>query len=65
MKRSVYLRRGVRVQSGKRTSVVSLQLGFDADFTVLDRDLFQVEDEEIVDAKVVMTVVAGEVMYRG
>jgi len=42
-----------------------LAVGFDADFTVLDRDLFTVDVEEIVDADVVMTVVAGEVMYRG
>ena len=32
-----------------------------ADFTVLNRDLFTIEDEEILDAKVVMTVVAGEI----
>ena len=38
--------------------------GFDADFTVLDRDLFTVEDEEILDAKVVMTVVDGDVMFQ-
>ena len=42
-----------------------LAVGFDADFTVLDRDLFEVADEEILGAEVVMTVVAGEVMYRG
>ncbi|KXH80850.1 amidohydrolase [Sporosarcina sp. HYO08] len=37
--------------------------GFDADFTVLDRDLFTVPAEEIVEAEVVMTVVAGDVVY--
>jgi predicted amidohydrolase YtcJ len=49
---------------GKADVRGKLAVGFDADFTVLDRDLFQVEDEELVDANVVMTVVAGEVMFR-
>lgn len=38
--------------------------GYDADFTVLDRDLFHGPPEQILEAKVEMTVVAGEVMYR-
>ncbi|CAM3271196.1 amidohydrolase [Filibacter tadaridae] len=42
-----------------------LAAGYDADFTVLDRDLFQVEDEEMLAATVVMTVIAGEVQYSG
>ena len=50
---------------GKADVRGKLAPGFDADFTVLDKDLFRVEDEEIVNANVVMTVIAGEVMYRG
>lgn len=50
---------------GKADVRGKLAVGFDADFTVLDKDLFVVDVEEIVDAGVVMTVVAGEVMYRG
>jgi len=50
---------------GKADVRGKLAVGFDADFTVLDRDLFAVGVEEIVGASVVMTVVAGEVMYRG
>ena len=50
---------------GKEDARGKLALGFDADFTVLDRDLFEVADEEIVSAEVVMTVIAGEVMYEG
>ncbi|MDN5709644.1 MAG: amidohydrolase [Planococcus sp. (in: firmicutes)] len=38
--------------------------GFDADFTVFDRDLFEGPDEQLLDAEVEMTVVAGEVMYE-
>lgn len=50
---------------GKADVRGKLAVGFDADFTVLDRDLFDIDVEEIVDASIVMTVVAGEVMYRG
>lgn len=39
--------------------------GFDADFTILDRDLLTVDSEDILKAKTVMTVVAGEIMYKG
>lgn len=38
--------------------------GYDADFTVLDRDLFKGEPEQFLEAQVAMTIVAGEVMYR-
>ncbi|WP_432353356.1 amidohydrolase [Sporosarcina sp. A2] len=39
--------------------------GFDADFTILDRDLLTVDSEDMLKAKTVMTVVAGEIMYKG
>lgn len=41
--------------------------GFDADFTVLDREIFApgTPGAEILKAKVVMTVVGGEIVYRG
>ncbi len=41
--------------------------GFDADFTVLDREIFApgTPAAEILKAKVVMTVVGGEIVYRG
>lgn len=48
---------------GKVSSRGKVAVGFDADFTVLNKDLFKVDVEEIVEAKVEMTVVAGEVMY--
>ncbi|MER2088155.1 MAG: amidohydrolase [Sporosarcina sp.] len=50
---------------GKADVRGKLAVGFDADFTVLDKDLFRVEDEEILHTKVVMTVVSGEVMFEG
>lgn len=49
---------------GKSDCRGKLAVGCDADFTVLDRDLFQVDAEEIVSARVKMTVVGGEVMYK-
>ncbi|MDW0116802.1 amidohydrolase [Sporosarcina thermotolerans] len=49
---------------GKADSRGKLSVGFDADFTVLDKDLFEVDEEKILDTAVVMTVVAGDVMYR-
>lgn len=49
---------------GKEKERGKLALGFDADFTVLDRDLFTVPVEGIVEANVVMTVVAGDIMYE-
>jgi hypothetical protein len=41
--------------------------GFDADFTVLDRDVFAPGSPagEILKARVVMTVVGGEIVYQG
>lgn len=55
---------GSAASLGKENSRGKLAVGYDADFTILDRDLFTVEEEEILQAKVVMTVVAGEVMYN-
>jgi predicted amidohydrolase YtcJ len=44
-----------------------IEPGFDADFTVLDREIFApgTPAGEILNAKVVMTVVGGEIVYRG
>jgi predicted amidohydrolase YtcJ len=43
-----------------------IEPGFDADFTVLDREIFApgTPAAEILKAKVVMTVVGGEIVYR-
>ncbi|MBB4825229.1 putative amidohydrolase YtcJ [Sporosarcina luteola] len=49
---------------GKLDSRGKLAAGFDADFTVLNSDLFSVPTEEIPKAKVVMTVVAGDIVYK-
>ena len=41
----------------------SIEVGKYADFTVLDRDIMTIEEEEILDTKVVKTIIAGEVLY--
>ncbi|MBW3535160.1 MAG: amidohydrolase family protein, partial [Gemmatimonadetes bacterium] len=43
----------------------SLTPGKYADITVLDRDILTVPEEEIPDTRVVMTIVGGEIRYRG
>lgn len=43
----------------------SIEVGKLADFTVFDRDLLAVEEREILDAEVVMTIVGGKITYRG
>lgn len=37
---------------------------YDADFTVFDRDLFDGNEEQLLEAQVEMTVVAGEIMFE-
>jgi predicted amidohydrolase YtcJ len=41
-----------------------IQPGYDADFTVIDRDIFRVKEEEILDIEAQLTVIDGEIMYR-
>lgn len=49
---------------GKEKERGQLAVGFDADFAILAKDLFQIEEEEIVSTPVIMTVVDGEIMYE-
>ncbi|WP_194774814.1 amidohydrolase [Pararhodonellum marinum] len=41
----------------------SISVGKAADFTVFDRDIMQVPEDEILESKVVMTIVEGKVRY--
>lgn len=43
----------------------SLTVGKYADFVVLDRDIMSVAPEEILGARVLMTVLGGRIVYRG
>lgn len=42
----------------------SLELGKLADMVILDRDILSVDPKEIIDTKVLMTIVGGEVVYK-
>ncbi len=43
----------------------SLELGKLADIVILSKDLFNCDDEEIMDTKVLYTIIDGEVKYEG
>ena len=42
----------------------SIEVGKAADFTIYDKDIMQVAEEEILTTKVMMTVVAGKVVFK-
>lgn len=45
--------------------VGSIEVGKFADFTVLDRDIMTVEEAEILETKAMITIVGGQVVYKG
>ena len=51
-------------QEGKETVRGSIEIGKVADFQVLDRDIFAIAHEEIGDSRVVMTMVAGNIVFQ-
>jgi len=48
---------------GSEDTKGSIEPGKHADFVVLDRDITTVDPEDIIDTKVLMTVIGGEVVY--
>ncbi len=44
-------------------SVGSVEVGQLADFTILDRDIMTIPEDEILKTKVKMTIIGGEVLY--
>lgn len=38
--------------------------GYKADFTIFDRDLFQIPASDLVDAQAMMTVIGGDIVYK-
>ncbi|MEC3293449.1 amidohydrolase family protein, partial [Bacillus thuringiensis] len=38
--------------------------GSEADFTILDRNIFEIEAEEMKEVQAEMTVIDGQVVYR-
>jgi predicted amidohydrolase YtcJ len=49
---------------GKEKERGYIQENFDADFTVFDRDLFDGPDEQVLEAQVVKTIIAGEIVFE-
>lgn len=43
----------------------SIEVGKAADFTVFDKNIMTVPEQEILKAKATMTIVSGEIVYRG
>ena len=41
----------------------SIEVGKLADFTVLDKDIMIIEEDEILDTNVEMTIIGGKVVY--
>jgi len=60
--RSITINASYSLHQEARTG--SLEVGKLADFIVLDRNLFEIPEEEIADIGVLLTVVGGQVVYR-
>ena len=41
----------------------SIEVGKLADFTVLDKDIMTIEEDEILDTNIEMTIIGGKVVY--
>ena len=42
----------------------SIEVGKLADFTVLDQDILTVEEDKILDTKILMTIIGGEIKFN-
>ncbi len=49
---------------GKEAKRGQIIKGYEADFTILDRNIFEIEAEEIKEVQAKMTVIDGQVVYR-
>ncbi|QWH19654.1 amidohydrolase [Bacillus mycoides] len=49
---------------GKEANRGQITKGYEADFTILDRNVFEIEAEEIKEVQAEMTVIDGEIVYR-
>ncbi|VXB52000.1 putative N-substituted formamide deformylase, dihydropyrimidinase or isoaspartyl peptidase [Bacillus mycoides] len=49
---------------GKEAKRGKIAKGYEADFTILDRNIFEIEAEEIKEVQAEMTVVDGKIVYR-
>jgi len=49
---------------GKENKRGKIVKGYEADFTIMDRDIFEVEAEEIKDIQVNVTIIDGRIVYQ-
>ena len=42
----------------------SIEIGKLADFTVLDQDILTIQEDKILDTKILMTIIGGEIKYN-
>ena len=49
---------------GKEAKQGQIAKGYEADFTILDRNIFEIEAEEIKEVQAELTVIDGEIVYR-
>lgn len=49
---------------GKEAKRGKIAKGYEADFTILDRNIFEIEAEEIKEVQAEMTVIDGKIVYR-
>ncbi|EJP88485.1 amidohydrolase [Bacillus cereus] len=49
---------------GKEANRGQITKGYEADFTILDRNIFEIEAEEIKEVQAEMTVIDGKIVYR-
>lgn len=52
------------MQLEKEANRGQITKGYEADFTILDRNVFEIEAEEIKEVQAEMTVIDGEIVYR-
>lgn len=55
---------GSAATMGLAQSRGKIDIGYDADFTIVDRDVLTVSEEEITQVNVEMTVIAGAIRYK-
>ncbi|MEN1939165.1 amidohydrolase [Paenibacillus sp. 102] len=48
-------------KEGKRGKIIK---GYEADFTIIDRDIFEIESEEIKNIRVAATIIDGQTVYQ-
>jgi len=56
---------GAAFASGREEYMGRIKVGFLADLTVLERDIFEIDPQEIPSAGIAATLVDGEVVYQG